>query len=257
MNWQAYLDAIRRESADLAVAAALGLDPAVPGCPGWTVRDVVGHTGAVQRQKEQIIRERWIDGAPDLEDPPDSGLVEWFRAGSDLLLATLATTDPDTPVHSWHPADQTAGFWYRRMAHETAIHRVDAEMGHGPVNPLEKVLAADGIDEILTVMMEGYPQWATPTATRDTLLIECTDQPGAWSLAFITWSGISPESGTAYEDEPGIVFEEAAAPSAVLRGAAGDLDLFLWGRGLREACAIEGDVALVDRLRVIAADSTG
>ena len=38
---------------------------------------------------------------------------------------------------------------------------------------------------------------------------------------------------------------------------AGDLDLFLWGRGPREALATDGDLALVDKLRAIAADSTG
>ena len=257
MNRQAYLDAIRRESAALAAAAALGLDPVVPSCPGWSVRNVVGHTGAVQRQKEQIIRERWMDGAPGLADPPDSGLVDWFRAGSKLLLGTLAETDPSTPVYSWYSADRSVGFWYRRMAHETAIHRVDAELGHGIVNPVQSILAADGVDEILTVMMEGYPDWAIPTATGDALRIECTDQPGSWSLQFITWSGTSPESGTKYRDEPGIVFDEAAKPSAVLRGPAGDLDLFLWGRGPRATLGTDGDLALVDKLRGIAADSTG
>jgi hypothetical protein len=122
---------------------------------------------------------------------------------------------------------------------------------------VDSVLAADGIDEILTVMMEGYPEWATPSATGDTLLIECTDQPGSWSLGFITWSGVAPESGADYRDQPGIVFNDAAQPTAVLRGPAGDLDLFLWGRGNREALSIEGDLALVQRLRGIAADSTG
>lgn len=257
MNWDSYLEAIHRESAALAAAAVLGLDPAVPSCPGWTVRDVVGHTGAVHRQKEQIVRERWKDGGPTLPDPPDSGLVEWFREGYELLLETLAGSDPATPVSSWFPGDQSVGFWFRRMAHETVIHRVDAELGHGIVNPVESVLAADGIDEILTVMMEGHPEWATPTATRDTLRIECTDQPGSWSLRFITWSGTDPESGTVYQDEPGIVFEEVAKPAAVLHGTATDLDLFLWGRGPREPLAMDGNLALVEKVRAIAADSTG
>jgi uncharacterized protein (TIGR03083 family) len=257
MNWQSYQEAIRRESADLAAAADLGLQQPVPSCPGWTVHTVVGHTGSVQRQKEQIVRERWAEAGPDLAVPPDSGLVRWFRQGTELLLETLAQTDPSTPVYSWYPADQSVGFWCRRMAHETAIHRVDAELGHGIVNPVEPVLAADGIDEILTVMMEGYPEWATPTATQDTLRIECTDQPGSWSLIFITWSGTDPESGTDYLGEPGILFEDVKKPTAVLRGAASGLDLFIWGRGPREALATEGDLALVEVLRSIAADSTG
>ncbi len=257
MNWTSYLEAIRSNSAALANAAALGLDPAVPSCPGWTVREVVGHTGAVQRQKARIVRERRMDGGPDLDDPPAEGLIDWFRAGSELLLETLANTDPALPVFSWYAADQTVGFWYRRMAHETAIHRVDAELGHGIVNPVESGLAADGIDEVLTVMMEGYPGWADAIETEHTLTIECTDQPGRWSMRFITWSGTGPESGTEYRDEPGIVFTETAKPTTVLRGPAGDLDLFLWGRGSSDKLAAEGDPTLVGRLREVAALSTG
>ncbi len=257
MNWTSYLAAIRRDSAALADAATLGLDPAVPSCPGWTVRDVVGHTGAVQRQKEQIVRERRMDGGPDLAEPPEHGLIDWFRAGSELLLETLANTDPSLTVYSWYPADQTVGFWYRRMAHETAIHRVDAELGHGIVNPVEAGLAADGIDEVLTVMIEGYPRWASATETADTLTLECTDQPGSWSMRFITWSGTGSESGTEYRNEPGIVFAEMDQPTTVLRGTAGDLDLFIWGRTPGDHLTAVGDPSLVDRLRVLAALSTG
>ena len=257
MNWPSYLEAIRRESVALADAAALSLDPAVPSCPGWTVRDVVGHTGAVQRHKEQIVRERRLDGAVDLVEPPQDGLMEWFRAGSELLLETLANTDPSVPVYSWHNADQSVGFWYRRMAHETAIHRVDAELGHGLVNPVEAVLAADGIDEVLTVMMEGYPGWAAATETGDTLRIECTDQPGDWSVRFISWSGTGPGSRIEYRNEPGIVFAETDKPTTVLRGTAGDLDLFIWGRGPSDNLVAEGDPSMVDRLRDVAALSTG
>jgi uncharacterized protein (TIGR03083 family) len=251
-----YLTAIRRESDALAAAAQRGLEPAVPSCPGWTVRDVVGHTGAVHRQKEQIVRERWTDGGPDLVEPPATDLIEWFLAGSGMLLETLADTNPLIPVYSWYPPDQSVGFWCRRMAHETAIHRVDAELGHGIVNPVEPALASDGIDEVLTVMIEGYPEWATPTATDETLRIECTDQPGSWSMRFITWSGAGPESGTVYRDQPGIVLDESARAASVIRGSACDLDLFLWGRAQKGRLALVGDTSLVDRLRDIAADAT-
>ena len=37
----------------------------------------------------------------------------------------------------------------RRMAHETAIHRADAESTAGPITPLDPGLAADGVDEVL------------------------------------------------------------------------------------------------------------
>jgi uncharacterized protein (TIGR03083 family) len=256
VDWNSYLQAIQRASDALVAAASLGLHSAVPSCPGWTVRDVVEHTGTVHRHKEQIVRQPVLDTPRSPIDPPKEGLIEWFLEGSEALLATLASTDPTTPVYSWYPPDQSVGFWYRRMAHETVIHRVDAELGHGVVNPIESVLAADGVDEILTVMMEGFPEWAESTPNDETVRIQCTDQPGSWSLRFITWTGTGPESGTEYRDEPGIVFEDANEPTTTIRGTASELDLFLWGRGPRERLSVDGDASLVDRLREIAAEAT-
>jgi len=143
-----------------------------------------------------------------------------------------ATLGLGPTVFSWYPPDKSAGFWYRPMAHETVIHRVDAGPGHSIVQPIEPDLVADGIDEVITVFMEGYPEWASPTATDLTLRIECIDRPGSWSLRFITWSGTSAESGTDLRDEPGVVWVAVDDPTATIRGAAGDLDLFLWGRGV-------------------------
>lgn len=256
MDFDAYLTAIRRESDTLASAATRGLDQPVPSCPGWTVRDVVRHTGAIHRQKGQIVRERWLDEQPPLVDPPQSGLLEWFRSGANSLLATLDATDPATPIYSWFPPDQTVGFWYRRMAHETVIHRVDAELAHGVPLPLDAALAADGIDEVLTVFMVGSPEWSEEIRSEPTLRLECTDQPGTWDLRFMTWSGTNPESGNEYQDEPGVVFDEVAGPSAVAQGSASDLDLFLWGRSPGDRLAVEGDTSLLDALRSIAAAAT-
>jgi uncharacterized protein (TIGR03083 family) len=219
---------------------------------------VVSHTGLVHRHKERIVRERWVDSPPEFQrlEPPTAGLIDWFEEGVHELLETLAANDPNLSVYSWYPPDQTVGFWYRRMAHETTIHRIDAELGHDIVRSIDPPLAADGIDEILTVMMEGFPSWASSTTTGDTLRIECTDRPGSWSVRFITWSGVRPESGTDYQNEPGIVFEPIQAATATLSGTASDLDLFLWGRAPKERLSIAGDETLVDKLREIAAAAT-
>jgi hypothetical protein len=42
----------------MATAAAGNLDTPVPSCPGWTVADLVAHTGAVHRIWAYHIRER-------------------------------------------------------------------------------------------------------------------------------------------------------------------------------------------------------
>ena len=46
-----------------------------------------------------------------------------------------ARFDPAAPSWTWWPDDQTAGFWLRRMAQETAVHRVDVELPLGATTP--------------------------------------------------------------------------------------------------------------------------
>ena len=256
MDFSEYLAAVRSEGEALAQSAAEGLEPDVPCCPGWTVRDVVAHTGAVHRQKEQIVRERWVDRGPEFPVAPHDGLLDWYREGLDQLVATLADTDPATPVYTWYEPDQTAGFWFRRLAHETAVHRVDVEQGHGIDAWVEPELAADGVEELLVVMVTGYPDWADVNEYDGTLRLECTDQDAAWTLRYVTFSGTSPNSGVAFADEPSFVFADESAPIAVARGKASDLLLYGWGRGPMTALDIEGDMTLVADFRSVAADVT-
>ena len=256
MEFSEYLTAVRGEGEALARAAAEGLDPHVPCCPDWTVRDVVAHTGAVHRQKEQIVRERWIDQAPPLVEAPTDGLLDWYNEGLDQLIATLAETDPATPVYTWYEPDQTAGFWYRRMAHETAVHRVDVEQGHGIDGLVVADLAADGVDELLVVMLTGYPAWAEVAEYGSTLRLECTDQEAAWTLRYVTFSGRSPNTGTEFADEPSFIFAEGSVPTAFARGTASDLLLYGWGRRPLTALTVDGDLTLVADFRSVAADVT-
>jgi hypothetical protein len=78
------------------------------------------------------------------------------------LLDEFAARKPADPAGSWYTPDQTVGFWIRRMAQETVIHRIDAELGTGqPVAPVPADLAADGIDELLKVFVEySVAEWA-------------------------------------------------------------------------------------------------
>jgi len=54
----------------------------------------------------------------------------------------------DDQVRAFAPA----GFWVRRMAHETIVHRADARHAAGDATDIPADLAADAIDEWLTVM---------------------------------------------------------------------------------------------------------
>ena len=144
---ETYLAAITRDARLLADAARLGFEPAVPGCPGWDVGDLVEHTAIVHRHKTQILEEGWLEGSPDPVRPPGRRrLLYWFESGAERLVRALRDLKPDDPISTWDAENETVGFWYRRMAHETFIHRIDAEQAHGIEPETDSALALDGID---------------------------------------------------------------------------------------------------------------
>lgn len=256
MDFSRYLEWIRADGERLAAVADLGMDVDVPSCPGWTVADLVAHTGVVHRHKVQIVGEGWRDGQPAPVDPPAAGVLDWYRGGLDELLDTLAAHDPAEPVATWYPDDQSVGFWYRRMACETVVHRIDAELAHGVVTPIPADLAADAVDEILVVFMTGYPEWADVERTNRTLRLDAADTGASWTLRFATFSGTSPRTGTHYDAEPTFELIDDPEPATTADGAAEDLLLFLWGRRSAEGLTVAGDRSILDDLRQVAADVT-
>jgi uncharacterized protein (TIGR03083 family) len=256
MRFPSFLDALRHNGERLAAVAELGLDADVPSCPEWTVADLVAHTGAVHRQKEQIVREGWQEGHPPPVTAPDEGLIDWYREGLAALVDTLAEHDPAETVVTWYPPEQNVGFWYRRMAHETLIHRIDAELAHEVGTGVPADLAGDGVDEILTVMMTGHPEWAEVTDTGSTAHLAATDTGATWGLRLVTFSGTSPSSGVTFEDEPTFVFDVVPGPELVAAGTAEQLLRFLWGRGPADVLTVEGDPGLLDMVRSVAMDVT-
>lgn len=253
-----YLRAIRADGQAVLDAGSRGLEPPVPTTPGWTVRDVIAHLGQVHRHKTRIVQQRITDGAPDFASfapPEDVDLLAWFAEGLNDMVEVFEATDPSTPVFTWHDPDQSVGFWIRRMAHETVIHRVDAELGHGSHTPVDHELGADGIDEVLEVFMSGYPPWAEVERSR--VVVRLVSERRQWQVRFLSWSGTSPHSGRTFEDEPGIEFDgDHGKPGAVIRGPGDALDLFLWGRGSADGLAVDGHPSVLLYLRDLAAAST-
>src|SRR5215212_727809 len=154
MESSRFLDCLGADSARLRAVVPTDLAAAVPSCPGWTVADLTRHVGEVYLHKTLAMRE----GAEPDPWPPEElageeplALLDRAYAG---LVAEFAAHRPEDPAGSWYTPDQTVGFWIRRMAHETVIHRIDAELGTGqPVAPVPADLAVDGIDELLKVFV--------------------------------------------------------------------------------------------------------
>ena len=131
-------------------------------------------------------------------------------------------TPRPTDLECWTflPAPSPLAMWARRQAHETAIHRVDAELAAGiAVSPFAPAFAADGVDELLTASCPAAPPKLRAEQPA-TLAVRCTDDDAAWLLR------IGPDGVT---DTAATTRRRAGADCSV-RGAAADLYLALWNR---------------------------
>lgn len=228
------LAALRRDSDAFAAACDRARpDALVPGCPGWTVADLVWHLAEVHDFWGTIVARRMLDPSDYLEParPDDSELIARFRAGASQLQRTLADTEPATPVWTW-TADTTAAWVVRRMAHETAIHAGDAQRAAGGPAAIEPLLASDGIDELLHWFTGSHAEGSQPVA--GTVHIHCTDVPGEWLV-------VEQPSGAF------TVTRQHAKGDCALRGPASDVLLALWRRAPLTSIDVVGDPAVAAR----------
>lgn len=263
MEHEAYLAAIRDQSERLLEAlVGVPLDEPVPTCDGWTAGDLLWHLGEVQHFWACVAA-----GATEADvvapDRPrgELALRRFVATTGTELLSALAGRPADGAVWSWHPDGGTLAWVARRQAHEALVHRVDAELTAGlEVRPPAAELAVDGIDEVLAVFVDGAPSWGTFVPDGVSAVLRVTNGPDAWRLELGQFVGVAPDSGAAYDLDAASVTrvpDDDPRPAELLvAGRAWDLDRWLWGRGPVEALAVDGDQALLARLRVLLADAT-
>jgi uncharacterized protein (TIGR03083 family) len=255
MDTELYMTTIRRDADAMVDAArAAGFDADVPTCPGWTVRDLMVHTGRVHRHKTEVVRGRYVESDAAFPARPDGDVLEWFVEGVDEMLGVFSTADLDAPSWTWCAHEHNADWWVRRMAHETAIHSADALLTAGRQPEIEAELAVDGVDEILIEVMTGSPDWGTEKPGDKTVALEAGGH--RWGLRTATFSGIGPKSGTAHDGLVTLLLDDVPDPDAVVRTDPETLDLWLWGRGELPDEAITGDRSVVDHVRAVAAEAT-
>ena len=220
----------------LDVTADGDLDVDVPLCPGWTVRDAVEHTGSVFSHKVAAITGGRPRDPSDWSHGPEAGQdpMAWFREQRDALLDILEQRGPDAASWTWHEDHEHVSFWYRRMAQEAAVHRVDVESGYDAVTPIDGALAVDGIDEVL--------DWFLSYQAEDV----GNDGPGRGTVAVRTGEHIWRLTLT--PDAVDIAREPGPA-DALVSGEPSELYLWLWGRRPDSAVVVEGDPDLLAGLR--------
>jgi uncharacterized protein (TIGR03083 family) len=151
-------------SSTATLAALIGgadLTRPVPSCPEWTLRQLATHVGRAHRWATEIVSTRSAEfipfrSVPDGRFPDDPAeRPGWLTAGAQRLIAAVSAAGDD-PVWGFG-VPRPAGFWARRMTHETAVHRADGQLATGTAPVIEPDVAADGIDEWLTFVTVPDP----------------------------------------------------------------------------------------------------
>lgn len=218
-QWIAAIESAASRLADAAARA--GLDAPVPTCPGWEVRDLVQHQSGVHRWATSIVGTPRSEGWDvDLIDvvgawPDDDDLIDWFRAGASSLVETLRAAPDDLDCFTFLKARTPLEMWARRQAHETTIHRIDAEGAAGTATPVPAALATDGIDELLSCFIIRRPT-PSPTGEIVTIAFHTTDTDDHWRLRI--------------GDGPIVTTRDELPADLVVTGDADHVYRFVWNR---------------------------
>ena len=240
-----HITVVAREGKLLAAAADYGgLDIPIEPCPGWDMRELVRHQGMIHLwaagHVAQLQDESWGDDLAEFTKfwpnlgvfwPDDAKLVGWYLETNANLVHTLESAPLDVESWTFLPAPSPLAMWARRQAHETAVHRFDAESGAGIATEFDPVFAADGIDELVAAFAPRKQEF--PVDRDQVMQVHATDTDDYWRVT------MGPE---------GIITTRDDGPADVtLSGSAEDLYLVLWNRRQDSAIAVTGDHELLDK----------
>jgi uncharacterized protein (TIGR03083 family) len=252
-NKEMWLAALRADAAAMlaafeeAAGSEPGLSAPVPSCPDWTVLDLIHHVGTRYLWVRSHVS-RGVTDRPEV-DPRDSvgdlptgpAAIGWWSDEYQQLVTVLDTLEPQMPAWNWAPAAKQAWFWHRRMAHETAIHRWDAQMAIGQAEPVEAALAADGVAEVLDSWLPAGRRRGPADRTGMVRLV-AADTDHEWLVRL-------RNEGVALLDTDTWLDHDQHHPRVTASGNASDLVLALYGRVLFDVLEISGDASLLDALR--------
>jgi uncharacterized protein (TIGR03083 family) len=233
MDVAQYVDHLEHAGDQLLRAARFaGLGARVPSCPEWDVGQLVRHTTRVHHWALFVLGGGEHD-AYAFERPADSELFAVFDAGLTQLVGALRTAPHDLDVWTYLPGETAVASWARRQAHETAVHRVDAELAaDAGVGELEADFAADGIAELLLLMAPS--RFSTADITEPlSITLTPIDANRAW---------------TVYLSPTDVRVVELAQDGSDLNvfAPASDLYRWAWNRAGDDEVSLSGDVTLAD-----------
>jgi uncharacterized protein (TIGR03083 family) len=215
------LDTTAREGRALLTAVRSDPEAEIEACPGWDATRLLGHVGEVHRFVTRIVISRAAErpaGEPTDRPPTDTEPWDWYAEGLAALVKALGSVEPTTKMWSWSDR-RDAGFYQRRMAHETTIHRFDAEAATGGAAHIDSQLATDGVNEVLAVGMRYRSDGPAPEYPDSSMLLVRSDGAERWLVRSVDGTLLIAHNGDA-----------GHRADVVVTGPAEDLYLHLWGR---------------------------
>ncbi|MEV4709083.1 maleylpyruvate isomerase family mycothiol-dependent enzyme [Actinoplanes sp. NPDC049316] len=227
-----------RATAFREAVAVTDLGTRVPGCPDWTVRDLVAHLGEVHRFWAATVAAGPSDDPPSAETigdrTPQGDLLTWSAESARMLLDALRAADPDEGCWTWwgaSDAPMTVKAVARHQVQEAAVHAYDAQEAAGRPEPLPAAIAVDAVPEFLEVSLGSLGPWPNRPAR---IAFSAVEGP-TWLL------DLTPQGATADPAPSG-------DPVATVQASASDLLLVLFKRIGPESATIAGDRTAVDEL---------
>lgn len=221
------------------------LEAVIPGCPGLTLGETARHVGSQYRMVWRWLRDGQQPGEWQREPAGHQDLADFVRTGAAPLLAELAAHRPDESAPTWWPDEPNYGFWRRRMAHETTVHRYDVQGAAGMVpDEVPDDIALDGIDEVLTLWFLHRLAVLGVSGTRDQVVLVRTG-----GLEWLTRAGAEHTSTRRPVDQ--VDADEPAAADVAHATVSGDpmqVYLWLWGRRPDRAVDMEGSQDAIAQL---------
>lgn len=223
-----------------SAAVKAGQNAPVPSCPEWTVLDLVRHQASVHSWAAEAVvtapdgdRPAWPKAPREFDEA-----LSWWDAALSVLLERLRDAPPDRPAWTFQ-GPLRADFWARRQAHETSIHRLDAELATGHELPslvFDSEFAADGIDEFLTIMVPRQLQLGRVVEATGQILVHAADAGRAWDVRLTAGKPVVVTG----------VHDSAVDSDATIAGTADAIYRALWGRPSH--AIVSGDQSLLAAL---------
>ena len=230
ISYPELLTCVRGEGEGILAAAGQGLDVAVPTCGDWQMPQLLTHVASVYHRVATVVGERATTAVPWNQPPDDvADPIAYLSDALDEVVQALSEADADTPVWNWSPEPQVAWFWARRMAHESAVHRFDAQRAHDVAQPIAADLAHDGLDELVDVILPRVIDRDHPTLPVATFAFVAGED--SWNIEL--------DGAKATRDET------AKAPDVIARGTTSALLLAAYSRVPWTSLEIEGDASLL------------